>query len=113
MTRENLSTNGNEFSLPNGKRYSGKYHIHVSKGAMVGATHSNRPHDTLSPLNSIVAEKVRSIQTELRAMEQHERKIKGIGQQRRQRTAPSRPVRRNAKQASTRTSNQPSRGGGY
>lgn len=40
MTRENLLTKGGEFNLPNGTTYKGKYHVHVSKGAMVGAEHS-------------------------------------------------------------------------
>ena len=42
-----LYTNGSEFKRPNGQDYVGYYHIHSRKGAMVGATHSDKTHDTL------------------------------------------------------------------
>lgn len=49
--KENLYTNGGEFVTPNGKEYIGPYHIHPEKGAMVGAVHTQRKHDVLTPIN--------------------------------------------------------------
>ena len=72
MNRNNLLTEGNEFRLPNGNLYTGYYHIHISKGAMVGARHVNAPHDLLTPVNETVAEKITSIQEELRAQRQRQ-----------------------------------------
>ena len=46
--QENLNTNGGEYLLPNGKEYIGPYHIHPTKGAMVGATHISSPHSKLT-----------------------------------------------------------------
>lgn len=66
MTRENLVTNGSEFITPGGAVYSGPYHVHYSKGAMVGAVHSDTPHDSLTPLNNGVEDKVSAIQRGLR-----------------------------------------------
>jgi hypothetical protein len=48
--KENLNTKGGEYLLPNGKEYMGPYHIHPSKGAMVGATHISSPHSKLTPI---------------------------------------------------------------
>ena len=48
---ENLETDGTEFkNKRTGIPYSGKYHIHPEKGAMVGALHSDLPHDYLVPI---------------------------------------------------------------
>ena len=76
MNRNNLLTEGNEFRLPNGSLYSGRYHIHVSKGAMVGARHVNTEHDFLTPVNRTVEDKVKSIQTELLAESTRREKLK-------------------------------------
>jgi len=43
-------TEGGEFTLPNGEEYVGYYHIHPDKGPMVGAKHSETPHDKLDPI---------------------------------------------------------------
>ena len=100
MTIENISTDGSEFALPDGKRYRGKYHIHVSQGAMVGATHTSAPHDRLTPINSTVSERVASIQEQLRGQQLNREKIQST-------------------RATTRTSSPPpssggsSGGGGY
>lgn len=66
MTFDNLYTSGGEFRLPDGGIYVGPYHVHVSKGAMVGGTHSRTAHDPLTPANSNVAERVKSLQAQLR-----------------------------------------------
>lgn len=58
MATENLFTNGSEFKLPNGRRYRGSYHIHPTKGAMVGAKHVNRYHEVLQPINKNVNKKI-------------------------------------------------------
>ena len=71
----NLSTNGSEFLLPNGRPYRGRYHIHVSQGAMVGATHTSVPHARLRPVNRTVAERVASIQRQLRGQQASANKI--------------------------------------
>lgn len=59
---ENLFTNGSEFKLPNGRRYRGYYHVHPKKGAMVGATHVNRDHEVLQPVNKLVKQKMDKMQ---------------------------------------------------
>lgn len=61
MATTNLYTGGNEFKLPNGKFYSGPYHIHPSKGAMVGAFHTSRAHARLIPANEQVDLKLQKI----------------------------------------------------
>ena len=43
----NQYTSGNEYYKPNGDEYIGYYHIHSTKGAMVGKTHTSKPHDIL------------------------------------------------------------------
>lgn len=49
---ENLKTNGTEFLLEQtGRPYIGLYHIHPEKGPMVGAQHTNIPHDYLIPIS--------------------------------------------------------------
>ncbi len=62
MTRNNLTTDGSEFLLPDGRPYSGPYHVHISNGAMVGERHTSRPHDRLTPVNRTIASKVAIIQ---------------------------------------------------
>ena len=49
--KENLITDGTEFKIQRtGENYIGSYHIHPSKGAMVGAKHVDTTHDYLIPL---------------------------------------------------------------
>ena len=66
MTRNNLTTDGSEFLLPDGKPYSGSYHIHVTKGAMEGEKHTRRPHRSLTPVNEVIARRVGIIQRGMR-----------------------------------------------
>lgn len=75
MTIDNLTTDGSEFTLPNGRRYRGGYHIHVTQGPMVGGKHTTTPHDKLTPINSTVAERVASIQQQLRGQQANRNKI--------------------------------------
>ena len=75
MNINNLSTDGSEFRLPNGRRYRGGYHIHVTQGPMVGATHTPAPHSKLIPINSTVAERVASIQQQLQGQQANRNKI--------------------------------------
>ena len=50
--KENLSTDGTEFkNRRTGERYVGLYHIHPSKGPMVGANHVITSHDYLIPID--------------------------------------------------------------
>jgi len=58
MATKNLYTDGSEFKLPNGRRYRGYYHVHPTKGAMVGAVHVDRFHESLTPINRIVKERM-------------------------------------------------------
>ena len=67
MTRENLYTAGNEFMLPDGEVYVGSYHVHVSRGAMVGRSHSAEPHPRLTPMTEAVSQMVSLIQSQLSA----------------------------------------------
>lgn len=49
---ENLKTDGTEFlNARTNQPYSGLYHIHPKKGPMVGAQHTNLPHDYLIPVS--------------------------------------------------------------
>ena len=53
---ENLITDGTEFkNKRTGENYVGLYHIHPSKGPMVGAKHVNSPHDYLIPIEKFQA----------------------------------------------------------
>ena len=47
--KENLYTAGGEYFLPDGTDYVGAYHIHPTKGAMVGGMHIEEKHDILTP----------------------------------------------------------------
>ena len=66
MVRGNLYTAGEEFYLPNGETYVGAYHVHVNKGAMVGARHTSEPHDSLTPLTESASQLIETIQYQLR-----------------------------------------------
>lgn len=66
MTRNNLTTDGSEFLLPDGRPYSGPYHVHIKEGAMEGERHTKTPHRPLTPANEVVARKVGIIQKGLR-----------------------------------------------
>ena len=53
---ENLTTDGTEFkNKRTGENYVGSYHIHPTKGPMVGAKHINSPHDYLIPIEELQA----------------------------------------------------------
>ena len=52
-TEEDLYTRGNELYYSDGKEYIGYYHIHPSKGPMVGAKHVSHPHDYLYYTNQL------------------------------------------------------------
>ena len=105
MTFDNLYTSGGEFKLPNGEIYVGPYHVHVSKGAMVGGTHSRTAHDPLVPVNSSVAERVRSLQAQLRGEMSATTK-------RRQASRPSAPAPQATPSAPSAPSSGSSGGGG-
>jgi len=66
MTINNLSTDGSEFVLLDGTPYVGRYHVHVSKGAMVGARHVSTPHSVLIAISPSAAEKVIKLQNQLK-----------------------------------------------
>ncbi len=59
---ENLYTGGGEFLTPDGNPYVGPYHIHPTKGAMVGAKHVDAPHAILTPVESVAEEKTTATQ---------------------------------------------------
>ena len=44
---DQLYTQGGEYTLPDGTPYVGEYHINPISGPMVGAKHSDTPHDKL------------------------------------------------------------------
>ena len=75
MTINGLITDGSEFNLPDGSPYSGSYHVHISQGAMVGATHKPTPHQRLTPNSPEVANRIAALQDQLRARQQRGRKI--------------------------------------
>jgi len=52
--QENLETDGTEYLISSTNLpYKGKYHIHPTKGAMVGATHVDVKHDFLKPIKPL------------------------------------------------------------
>jgi len=52
-SEKGLYTVGNEYTLPSSENYVGYYHVHPEKGAMVGAEHTDKTHDILTPLYTI------------------------------------------------------------
>jgi hypothetical protein len=52
-TQENLFTRGGEYVTEQGENYIGPYHIHPSKGPMVGAKHVSSPHGFLYKIGQI------------------------------------------------------------
>lgn len=65
MSRNELYTSGGDFTLPNGEDYIGPYHIHVTKGAMVGGFHEYQPHDSLTPSSKRSENFVKNVINEL------------------------------------------------
>jgi len=63
---ENLKTDGSEFLIEKtNKPYIGLYHIHPTKGPMVGAQHINTPHNYLIPISGSNQQyKVNKIETQ-------------------------------------------------
>ena len=51
--QENQYTEGGELYYSDGSEYIGDYHVHPSKGPMVGATHTDTPHDSLYYFNQL------------------------------------------------------------
>lgn len=51
--KQNLNTEGEELYNKDGSEYIGKYHIHPSKGPMIGPIHTDLPHDRLYYLDQI------------------------------------------------------------
>tara|TARA_R100001440_G_scaffold15358_1_gene26136 strand:+ start:2361 stop:2639 length:279 start_codon:yes stop_codon:yes gene_type:complete len=76
MTINGLTTDGSEFTLPDGSPYSGRYHVHVSQGAMVGSNHVPTPHQRLTPTSPEVAGRIAALQDQLRARQQRGIKIR-------------------------------------
>jgi len=56
----NLYTPGNEFKTEKGVNYIGFYHIHNSKGPMVGKTHIEDPHEYLFPINETITSRTQN-----------------------------------------------------
>jgi len=101
MTKNYLTTNGSEFTLPDGRRYYGSYHVHIDKGAMVGAYHSKLPHASLKPVNPKARKKVKLIQNRLK----NDRGAKTIQPQIQLRKQPARrttPIARTSEQRTIR-----------
>ena len=58
--KSNLYTSGDEYLLPTGDVYIGFYHIY-NQVPMVGAIHTNDPHDSLTPINEGQIDRVNKI----------------------------------------------------
>ena len=56
----NLYTPGGEFKTANGQNYIGDYHIHDSKGPMIGKTHIKEPHGYLFPINENIIPRIQT-----------------------------------------------------
>lgn len=114
MQSTNLSTNGTEFKLPSGSKYSGKYHVHPTEGAMEGAEHTRRAHRKLTPLNIQVAKKVVEIQNYLLSKEREEAQTPALREGNVQRSRrSSRRRRRIENRRSSQSTSRSSRSGGY
>ena len=62
--QENLFTEGGEYYIKGTtKEYVGKYHVHPTKGAMVGAKHTRLPHDSLVKIDPTKMETTTQIDT--------------------------------------------------
>lgn len=110
MTRTGLTTDGSEFLLPDGTPYSGPYHIHSTSGPMVGATHTQAPHQSLTAANETVQQRVSAVMNELVGQEAERSKRTRISARNtapRPRTTPRTTQRRN------RTTTRRSGSGGY
>ena len=62
----NLYTAGGEFKTADGKNYIGDYHIHDSKGPMVGKIHTIEPHGYLFPINEAISPRAINQQTNIK-----------------------------------------------
>lgn len=62
----NLYTSGGEFKTANGQNYIGDYHVHDSKGPMVGKTHTVEPHGYLFPINEAISPRAINQQTNIK-----------------------------------------------
>ena len=59
LPAENLETDGTEFkNKKTGKAYMGSYHIHPTKGPMVGAKHTLAKHDFLTEIGEVLDNKI-------------------------------------------------------
>ena len=67
MVRTEQYTSGGEFKLPDGTNYVGAYHVHVTRGAMVGAYHKNTPHDRLTASNDRTRRLIQNIIQQLQS----------------------------------------------
>jgi len=65
MSRDNLYTDGGQFLLPNGEVYVGYYHVHITRGAMVGRSHTAESHEKLSAFTDEARSLVQAIQSQL------------------------------------------------
>ena len=61
----NLYTAGGEFKTADGQNYVGDYHIHDSKGPMVGKTHTKELHGNLFPINKSITPRAINQQTNI------------------------------------------------
>jgi len=57
----NLYTAGGEFKTEKGVNYVGFYHIHNSKGPMVGKIHTIEPHGYLFPINENIISRIQTL----------------------------------------------------
>lgn len=114
MQSTNLSTNGTEFTLPSGNKYSGKYHVHPTEGAMEGAKHTIGEHRKLTPLNIQVAKRVVQIQNYLLSKEREEAQTPSVREGNVQRSRrSSRRRRRIENRRSSQSTSRPRRSSGY
>ena len=66
---ENLTTDGTEYIIQkSNKLYTGLYHVHPTKGPMVGPQHTDLPHDFLIPVSgSNIQSKADKLSTQISA----------------------------------------------
>jgi len=78
MVRTELYTAGGQFNRPDGTEYIGAYHVHITRGAMVGGFHKIEAHDRLIPIDQAAVDLIESIMDQLRSERVQQASIRSL-----------------------------------